>query len=240
MVWSNFNLGDLTAVTSFDSVVKELNELNGYFSQNNMENYLVFNNAYRVVTLNIKASVIDGHFDNDQFTENFTAGFARYYFRALSQISTEDPNIAESWKKFAEAATEDTLPKFILLLMGANAHINHDLPYILLKFIDEGEVMPLLGDLVKLDRIMMKSGRQIIPLFNEHSRMLNTFKNRFQFLYYRPIMYTVLSWRIVAWRAFKHMSAGNPGYRVHIKRSKRIAQRYLVMGKLLGRIWAGT
>ncbi|NNN22198.1 MAG: hypothetical protein HKL80_09390 [Acidimicrobiales bacterium] len=236
MVWSDFNFSDLTTVTSFDSVVKELNKLNGYFLQNNMENYLVFNNAYRVVTLNIKASVNEGHFDNDQFIENFTAGFARYYFQAINHISTEDPNVAESWKKFAEVATVDTSPKFILLLMGANAHINHDLPFALLKFIDEGEVMPLLGDIVKLSKIMMESGREIIPLFNEQNRFLNTFKNRFQFLYYRPIMYTVLSWRIVAWRAFKHLSNGNPGYQAHIKRSKRIAQRYLVMGKLLSRI----
>ncbi len=62
--------------------------------------------------------------------------------------------------------------------MRANAHINHDLPFTLLKFLDEGEVTPLLGDIVWLDKIMMKSGRQIIPLFNELNRMSNTVKNR--------------------------------------------------------------
>ncbi len=75
-----------------------------------MDNFLVFNNAYEVVTLNIKASINDGDFENSKFIEKFTAGFARYYFHAINQISSEDPNTAESWKKFAEVATVDTAP----------------------------------------------------------------------------------------------------------------------------------
>ncbi len=113
------------------------------------------------------------------------------------------PELPAAWQMANKASEYKTAPNFIFLLMGANAHINHDLPLALLKIMGGKEPVGLVKDIFKIDRLLMKSGREIAGTFEESNQLLDLLKRHLFFLYYRPVMYMVLYWRIKAWRNYK-------------------------------------
>ena len=118
--------------------------------------------------------------------------------------------------------------------MGANAHINHDLPLALAKLMGTEKTDDLLRDVLKIDKLLMKSGRKIIATFDEPHKFLDFLKRRFQFLYYRPAMYTILYWRIGAWRRYKLIKNSGRETSGDPSKSIKIANRLLKLGKYLG------
>lgn len=126
-----------------------------------------------------------------------------------------------------------SVPAFIPLLMGANAHINHDLPLALVKLMGREKTDDLLQDVLKIDTLLMKSGRQIIVTFDEPTKLLDIIKRRLQFLYYRPTMYIILYWRVIAWRNYKAIKRNGVKKHDYKTRSTKIANRFLKLGGYL-------
>ncbi len=224
---------DLSCIVSFDSVLRQLLLLDGQLEQNHLHQFVAFNKAYFVVTSSIKQAFEDDHFENPKFIETFTVAFSRYYFQAINDSARSNPRMAVAWSKMNTINRAGITPSFIPLLMGANAHINHDLPIVLLASMQESEADGLLKDIVKLDHLLMKSGREIIRTFVEPNKLLDTVRRRFQFLYYRPVMYVILRWRINAWRSYKSLRKGSKNKEKYVARSAKIATHLLSMGRHL-------
>lgn len=225
---------DIPAITSFEEVLRELNLLEKLLPHSELSRFGVFNTAYMIVTKAIEAAAKANYFRKPVFIEKFTVCFASYYFQAMNDILSESPDLPVAWAKMRAAAQNNSTPVFIILLLGANAHINHDLPLAMAKFISNDKDYSL-HDARKVDSLLMKSGKQIIPTFDESSKFLNNMKRRLQILYYRPVMYTILFWRIIAWRNFRAILRGDERSDNHVSRSIKIADRLLRIGSVLGR-----
>jgi hypothetical protein len=227
---------DIAKITSFNTVLTELRTLDTQLSPSKLSQFIVFNKAYSVVTNAIKEAAEDNYFENPIFIEKFTVCFAQFYFLAINDTVAEKPELTVAWAKMNDAKRRSSTPAFILLLMGANAHINHDLSLALVKLMDKEKTDDLLQDVLKIDKLLMKSGRQIITTFNEPNRSLDVIKRRLQFLYYRPTMYMILYWRVKAWRDYKairNVGAEKASYKA---RSIKIANRLSKLGVYLSQL----
>lgn len=223
-------------VVSFKTILAELRRLDDRLPRDGLAQFVVFNKAYFVVTEALMAAARRGYFQNPEFVEGFTVGFAHYYFAALNATVSRDPALPEAWAILNRTASQKGVPNFMLLLMGANAHINHDLPLVLLERIDQAKAEDLLKDILQVDKLLMKSGRKILTTFSEPNRRLAFLKRRFIFLYYRPTMYMILYWRIGTWRSYQRMRKQGVQNRRYAKRSVRIAKRFARLGKFLANL----
>jgi len=223
-----------TDITSFEDILVRLRELDATLANKRLPQFLVFNTAYVVVTDVIKKAVDNGQLTNPTFVEAFSACFARFYFQAVAQTARNDVQLPPAWSRLNKAH-DASAPAFILLLMGANAHINYDLPLALAELATQKEASELVGDVIKIDKLLMRSGREILGLFEEHNTLINMLKRRFVFLYYRPVMYMILYWRVRAWHSYKQINEHGVAGSNYAKRSDRIARRFLRLGALLGK-----
>ena len=227
------NLINLGKVTTIKGVLRELQRLNKSLDDVDLGQFKLFNNSYYIVTTSVQQAIKDNYFENPRFIEKFIVTFARYYFKAVVDTNNESPVLTLAWSKVNEYATNKSAPKFISLLLGASAHINNDLPQVLNSLMKNEDTEDLLSDIVKIDRLLMDSGKQIINTFEESNKVLDFLKRRLQFMYYRPAMYTIRYWRIIAWKNYRKLKK-QPSYIQSItNRSVKIANRWLRLSRLL-------
>lgn len=225
------SLINISSITSFEDVLRQLKLLEKDLNTYNLSQFSVFNTAYTIVTNAIKDAAADDYFQKPDFIEKFTICFASYYFQVINNFTSGSPDIPQAWVKMRDAAQTNSTPMFIVLLMGANAHINHDLPLAMATFVSKNRDYSL-RDARRVDKVLMKSGKQIIPAFVEPNLVLNRLKDRFKPIYYRPVMYMILAWRIVAWRNHQMIIRGALTKDTHVRRSTVIANRLWKLGKL--------
>ena len=155
---------DIPAITSFDDVLGELKALEAQLPRAGLDQLIAFNMAYTVITRGIKNAAHEGYFAKPIFIEKFTICFASYYFQAINDMVSKSTELPAAWAKLRDI--RGSAPIFITLLMGANAHINHDLPLAMADFLKRNKDYSL-RDARKVDHILMKSGKIIIPAFDE-------------------------------------------------------------------------
>lgn len=223
---------NIADIRSFNSVVKEIKLLEVNLKSANLLRFKLFNDAYLVITNHIHEATKNNYFENPKFIEKFTVTFAGYYFKAVNDTLTGSKDLTASWAKLNELDL-NTSPVFVSLLIGANAHINNDLPQVLLRLIKKEDTDDLLSDIVKIDKLLMQSGKEIVELFDEPSKKMNFLKRNFKFVYYRPIMYMILYWRMIAWRNYRKIKKNNATLKRVNKRSNKIADRFLRIAKIL-------
>lgn len=224
---------DIAKITSIEAVLQKLRALDRQLIDNHLSEYIPFNKAYYVVTMAIKKASDDNYFDNQAFIEKFSVCFAVYYFQAVNDCLDSQPGLATAWMKMRQSVNHKVTPNFILLLMGANAHINHDLPLALLDVMDQQKTDELLKDIVRIDQLLTKSCNDILATFDETGRLADFIKRHLKFLYLRPVMYMVLYWRFRAWRACRAMQKGHSAGNGFKKRSAKTAKRLLRLGNYL-------
>jgi len=195
---------DTKKITTIKDVLDELEQLDTQLSTLGLSHFKLFNSAYHVVTSFIQQAIDTGDFKNPVFIEQFIVTFANYYFKAVTGTVNKYPNVSLPWAKMNEYARHKSSPEFISLLLGANAHINNDLPQALKTLLENADTEVFFRDIAKIDKLLMKSGKEIIGLFEEPDTLLDFLKRRFQFMYYRPAMYTILYWRVMAWRSYRN------------------------------------
>ncbi len=223
---------DIRAITNIEDVLFNLQRLDSELVKLNFEQFILFNKSYQTVTHLIHQAVNDGHFKNPEFIEKFIVNFANYYFEAINNTSNGD-ELSAPWVKLCDYSNIKSAPLFISLMLGANAHINYDLPQVLSKMMQTESPTDFLGDISKINRILMKSGYQIIELFEEKNKFLNFLKNRLIFAYYRPAMYTILYWRVRTWRNYEKLKKNSTAMQSITKRSIKIADRLLCVARTL-------
>ena len=213
--------------TSAD-VLHQLQQLDQALPGSQLSSLTTFNLAYVVVTRSIAEGLAEGYFSDAGLIEDFSVCFAAYYFRAINSMLNDEPDLPEAWRKII--STKATLPYSVLLLMGANAHINHDLPLALLDVMTDKKSAGLVGDLVKIDKLLMKSGREILANYDEGDPALSFIKTHLRWLYYRPTMYIILYWRVVAVYNYKRLQKSTKRSASYTKRSERIASQLAWFG----------
>jgi len=223
---------DIQAINSVEAVLAELRSLNKQLVRSELEKLRTFNTAYYIVTAAIQDATATHRFVNPAFVEEFSVRFAIYYFQAINDFSSASPHVAPVWEQ--AFAIDSHRPAFMSLLLGANAHINYDLPLALLDISDKGSKVGLLKDIVTIDKLLMKSGKQILATFDEPRRLPRFIKQRCRFLYFRPVMYMILYWRIVAWHQYKSLESGGTNTMRFMRRSTKIANRLSWLGARLG------
>jgi hypothetical protein len=89
---------------------------------------VVFLFAYRIQTLQMRASVLAGRFADPAWVMRVTVRFAELYFSAAETYRVGDgTSCPPPWRSFFSAADHGKASPPELLLLGMNAHIVHDL-----------------------------------------------------------------------------------------------------------------
>ena len=90
-----------------------------------------FNRLYLAVTEAIDVETPRGRFRNPEFLARFDAAFAEAYFEALRALVDEPARIPRAWTPLLEARDRGGVMPLQFALAGMNAHINRDLPVVL-------------------------------------------------------------------------------------------------------------
>jgi len=222
-----------THLDTIKDVVNELQRLDKLLADTDLHQYQLFNGAYFMITSAVQRSVTEDYFKNPKFIEKFIVTFASYYFTAINDTVSDSSELSVPWSKLNDYAKQKSAPKFVSLLLGANAHINNDLPQVLKTLMEKENTEDLLSDIVKIDKLLMESGKQIIGTFDETNKIVDLLKRHFQFMYYRPAMYTIRYWRIIAWKNYRKLKKEQTAMQKITRRSIKIANRWLVVSKAL-------
>lgn len=87
--------------------------------------------TYQEMTRGVDAAVREGAFDHPAATVHADALFARYYFQAFDNWAAGRPDdVPPSWRVAFGAAEDGRVNAAVNLLLGMNAHISRDLPYV--------------------------------------------------------------------------------------------------------------
>jgi hypothetical protein len=98
---------------------------------------LAFATMYLRMTEQVRDAYDDGRLQSPAFTSHLTAWFARYYFRAYDAWHDGDVDaVPRAWQVAFEAADEKRVRGLGNLLLGMNAHVSRDLPYVVADLLD--------------------------------------------------------------------------------------------------------
>ena len=111
--------------TTIDEVISELDEIIAWAGETNSRAGY-FAALYRKVTVQVKAQIAAGFFDDGPRMERLDVIFANRYLDALRRYRAYEPT-TKSWKLAFDAL--ENWPPIVMqhLLVGMNAHINLDL-----------------------------------------------------------------------------------------------------------------
>jgi hypothetical protein len=90
-----------------------------------------FTRLYLAVTEAVELEAPRGRFRNPGFLARFDAAFAEAYFDALRAFVDEPARIPRAWAPLLEARDRSGVVPLQFALAGMNAHINRDLPVVL-------------------------------------------------------------------------------------------------------------
>jgi hypothetical protein len=98
----------------------------------------LFATMYLRMTEEIQRAHDDGRFERPEATVNLTAWFAKHYFDAFDAWQDGDQDaVPRAWRIAFEAADERSVRGIGNLLLGMNAHVSRDLPYVVADVLDE-------------------------------------------------------------------------------------------------------
>jgi hypothetical protein len=94
-----------------------------------------FTRLYLAVTEAVELDTPRGRFRNPEFLARFDAAFAEAYFDALRAFVDEPARIPRAWAPLLEARDRGGVVPLQFALAGMNAHINRDLPVVLVAMV---------------------------------------------------------------------------------------------------------
>lgn len=224
---------NIKSVDSLNKLLYELSNLDGQLLESDLHRLATFNSAYLIVTTEIKEKVDDGGFENPKFIERFTIEFSRYYFQVVNDAIADVSSTSIAWTQLLRKKTNRQLPNFINLLLGANAHINHDLPLVMVKMLDGEDSANFIQDLMKVDTILKNSGNEILGSFIEAKKVPKFIKDRLSFIYLPVVMQMILFWRAKAWEDYRVVKENGISSDRAKKKGKAIGNQLVWLGKMI-------
>jgi hypothetical protein len=119
-----------TPFKSLDDVVSGLAALETRFRAVG-DRRAIFLTLYGVVSAEMRDRVARRAFEDTDWVHRYAVGFANLYRQALEMYDAGDTRVAKSWRLAFDAARAGSGLVLTDMLLGVNAHVNHDLPYAL-------------------------------------------------------------------------------------------------------------
>jgi len=140
-------------------VARSSNDALGYFAA-----------MYARVTSTIATSIAQGRFEDGERMERFASTFAGYYTRCLE--SSDRPRC---WQASFDAAGRDDLLIIQHLLIGVNAHVNHDLPQatVDVALASGGDLLSVKGDFDVINDLLSAMTTDMLRDLDRVSRWAN-------------------------------------------------------------------
>ena len=123
--------GELPEVSApyqdMDTVIRDFERIKNYFEARD-DNRFIFATIYLKTTTYFKKAIQEGAIDHPQWLEKVICNFADLYIEALTNYENGRRWIVPGpWLKSFDVAVEKAAKPSVQLLLGMNAHINHDL-----------------------------------------------------------------------------------------------------------------
>ncbi len=163
----------------------------------------VFSLAYLRTTQEYKRAAEEkGFFEDVRFVNHEDAVFAKYYFDAYDAWAADRlRRVPKAWRIAFDAARDRQVTGSGNLLLGMNAHVNRDLPFVLAAI---GLVKPD-GTSRKPDhdKVNVFLNRVVEPLIAEEAQRFDPTMDDAETPYglsYTALMQLLVAWRETAWR----------------------------------------
>lgn len=174
----------------------------------------LFSLAYLRTTEAFLQTLDDVNYDNLASVIREDALFAGYYFRAYDAYHLDSDNVPLAWKQAFEAAQSRSVSSSGDLVLGFNAHIQRDLPFVLYKLYKQGHPVSY-EDHTRVNEFLQKVNflgelaQKFDPTIDDEDKPGDTDdQQRFQL---------IASWREIAYRNFERLrDAGSDEARAQV------------------------
>jgi hypothetical protein len=125
---------------------------------------------YARVTDRVRGDVASGRFTDGETMVEFARAFASWYLRPLSG----DVPLPGSWRAASDVASDGRLLIVQHLLLGINAHVNHDLPQVVVELAERrGELAALRHDFDTINDVLAETMPFVLRDLARVSRWVN-------------------------------------------------------------------
>ncbi len=125
---------------------------------------------YARVTERVQLAAASGRFDDPARMERFAAAFAAWYVRSR----TGHGAVPACWRAAFDVAGDSHLMIVQHLLLGINAHVNHDLPQVVVELAPErGDLSALRADYEAVNDILAETLPDVLRSLGTVSRWVN-------------------------------------------------------------------
>ncbi len=188
---------DINKVRTTKAVIVALDKLNTSLPSTKLLRVVFFNRAYAIVTKKINDATQSGLFVHPKEMASLEIAFAIRYFEALNHYA-DDGVLPGAWQRINTGWLHGKHPASFSLLLGANAHINHDLLISLKKTITKPTEFR--DDYFKVNKLLLDSGKEISRSYYESDPTVNFMKKALRPIYLKPTMWLILRWRTRVWK----------------------------------------
>ena len=140
------------------SIALEATDATGYFAA-----------LYASFTARVAASVEEKKFDDPERMERFAVAFANLYVKAFRR---EIPR-PSCWQASWNVVENSELLILQHLLLGINAHVNHDLPQAVVAVAGDGDLEPIRDDFNTINDLLADTNQSVIDNLDRVSRWAN-------------------------------------------------------------------
>ncbi len=125
---------------------------------------------YARITDQIQTAAVDGRFEDPTRMEDFARAFAQWYMRPR----TGQTHVSGSWRAAFDVAGDGDLMIVQHLLLGINAHVNHDLPQVVVERAPaNGDLTDLRVDFDAVNDILAETIPSVLATLGTVSRWVN-------------------------------------------------------------------
>lgn len=213
---------DIQKIDSLHAVTAELEIVSRHLENTELHNLKFFNNVYTVVAGELEQAIVRKEFIFPELITELDIAFSLYYFDALNYFA-EHKRLPELWNDITQKKVR--IPFYFLL--GANVHINHDLPL---------AILDTTSDLKKFRRDFFVADKNIACAIKKFFKITY----RFSFIQYffgcivrKPITLIILAWRHQAWQQAELLTQKKLKKIDLIEKTKNIARKIIYYGKCL-------
>lgn len=181
---------------SIDDVMLALESLGHNLAATDLARLRNFNQAYLIITRNVRQQLKKGAFDDPEFLSRFDARFGYYYFNAL-QTYLQGKTAPHAWQSAFETVRNRHASPLICMALGINAHVNNDIPQVL---IDTGAQLRHSKDYFLVNQIIERSIYEVIDSLEVSNSRLNPQRRLLKPLYKLSMKFLIRIWRYNSWQ----------------------------------------